>query len=127
MVKIEIEHASDVAIGLREWLNTTAVKAEAVGRSGGDSSMFRVQAKTIAGIIAALTDDAPTSLDDEARRRARDIFQSGQYWKRELSLYASFNQLFWHGIKYNPAHAHVYGLAALELLKAKRELEEIDG
>lgn len=92
-----MEISSDLVIAFREWLSATMVKAHAVDEGGDDSSTYKVQAKTIAGMLAAITGEDPVKLVDEARTRARYIFNSGQDWRRELRLWSNFNLRFWLG------------------------------
>lgn len=93
-----MEVSADLVVAFREWLSATMVKAHAVDLSGGDSSMYQIQAKTIAGFLAVITNhDNPVGLVDEARTRASFVFDSGQDWRREVRLWENFNRRFWLG------------------------------
>jgi hypothetical protein len=98
MANLDKNKLTSVVIALREWLNATAVKVEVVNNSGADSSLWQVQAKTIAGILAILTDADPDAVHSEAIIRARYICNSGQDWKCETVLHDNFNRRFWHGL-----------------------------
>lgn len=74
----------------RELINATAVKMEAVARSGGDNSMYGVQLKTavtICALIEDLSSNDVSRLIENAHSRARRIFSNGEDWRRELKLY----------------------------------------
>ena len=82
---------------LREWMNVTATKVAAVDESGGDSSIYRLQGKTMAGILALLEKSCPVDLWDAALNRGRNMMRNGEDWRRELRLYDNFNERIIYG------------------------------
>jgi hypothetical protein len=72
---------------LREVLNTAAVHEEAAGRSGGTSPYHAGVMQGAALALAAYGAGTTDELVANARKRAKDIFNEGQDWRREMELY----------------------------------------
>lgn len=75
---------------LREMLTSAAVKAEAVDRSGGDSTLPRVVVRTCIITLCLLENldgNEGNRILENAYLRAKRIFTSGEDWRRELKLY----------------------------------------
>lgn len=92
---------SGIRIFLQELVNCAAVKAEAhrIGREPSFSISSAVYADGIertAAILLSLHHGVSVNeIEDEADRRAKEIFQTGQDWRREVKLFTShvnFNQ-----------------------------------
>jgi hypothetical protein len=81
---------------LQELANAAAVKVEGDARSGVDSLYAMGVLRTCSIPLSLHHGVAAAEVQEEAIRRAKEIFSTGQDWQRELKLYKSllrYNQL----------------------------------